>query len=56
MGVATESNDNIIKIDVTKISKHTQNVIAAATLDLINGILVQPGGRESLDNFEKGVR
>lgn len=50
--------ENTVHIDVNSIPKHTQEVLAAATLDLIHGILAQPGGRETLDNkiAEMGLR
>lgn len=50
--------DNTVHIDVNSIPKHTQEVLAAATLDLIHGILAQPGGREAMDRkiAELGLR
>ena len=50
--------ENTVHIDVNSIPNHTQEVLAAATLDLIHGILAQPGGREALDNkiAEMGLR
>jgi len=38
-----------IKIDTSLIPEHVRMHLAAATLDLIHGILRQPGGREALD-------
>lgn len=41
--------ESVVHIDVKSIPKHTQDILAAATLDLIHGILSQPGGREAID-------
>lgn len=38
-----------IKIDTSTIPGEVREDLAAATLDLIYGILQQPGGREALD-------
>lgn len=38
-----------IHINVAEIPDHARDDLAAATLDLIRGILRQPGGRERLD-------
>ena len=38
-----------IKIDTSAISGEARDDLAAATLNLIYGILQQPGGREALD-------
>lgn len=45
-------NTNEIHIDVSKIPKRVQENLAAATLDLINGILAREGGRELLEQKE----
>ena len=41
--------ENTIHIDVNSIPKYKREALAAATFDLIRGILSQPGGREALD-------
>lgn len=38
-----------VHINVAEIPDHTRDKLAAATLDLIRGILRQSGGRERLD-------
>lgn len=38
-----------IQIDTSAIPAEVMNRLAAATLDLVKGILQQPGGREALD-------
>ena len=38
-----------IEIDTSAIPNEVWDDLAAATLNLINGILQQPGGREALD-------
>lgn len=38
-----------IKIDTSTIPDEVRDDLAAATLNLIHGILQQPGGREALD-------
>lgn len=38
-----------IQIDTAAIPAEVMNRLAAATLDLVKGILQQPGGREALD-------
>ena len=38
-----------IRIDTSKIPNEVRDRLAEATMDLILGILRQPGGRESLD-------
>lgn len=38
-----------IHINVDDIPYHVRDELAAATLDMVRGILVQPGGREMLD-------
>ena len=38
-----------VHINVAEIPDHARDVLAAATLDLIRGILRQPGGRAVLD-------
>lgn len=42
-------NPDHIHVDVTLIPDYVWDDLAAATLDLIRGILRQPGGREMLD-------
>lgn len=44
-GVLTDA----IQIDTAAIPAEVMNRLAAATLDLVKGILQQPGGREALD-------
>lgn len=41
--------ENVVNIDVSLIPKHTQEVLACATMDLIRDILAQPGGREAIE-------
>lgn len=38
-----------IHINVDEIPDHVRDELAAATLDMVRGISVQPGGREMLD-------
>lgn len=38
-----------IHINVAEIPDHVRDGLAAAALDLVRGILRQPGGREALD-------
>lgn len=38
-----------IHINVDEIPDHVRDRLAASTLDLVRGILRQPGGREALD-------
>lgn len=38
-----------IHVNVTDIPNHVRDDLAAATLDLVRGILRQPGGRERMD-------
>lgn len=45
LGELTDS----IHINVDEIPDHVRDELAAATLDMVRGILVQPGGREMLD-------
>lgn len=40
---------NEVHINTAEIPDHVQDNLAAATLDLIYGILRRPGGREALD-------
>lgn len=51
-------SENSVHINIAQIPKHTQEVLAAATLDLIHNILAQPGGREAMDSkiAELGLR
>ena len=43
-----------VHINVAEIPDHVRDDLAAATLDLIRGILRQPGGREALDAITMG--
>lgn len=45
-----------VHINVAEIPDHTRDDLAAATLDLIRGILRQPGGREALDERIKAKK
>lgn len=47
---------NCIHIDMSQMSQYQQESLAAATLDLLNGILAQPGGRELLDRKKAELR
>lgn len=38
-----------IHINVDEIPDHVRDALAASTLELVRGILRQPGGREALD-------
>lgn len=49
MASRQETSTSDIHIDVSLIPKSVQENLASATLDLIHGILGQPGGREALD-------
>ncbi len=40
---------NTIHIDTTLIPNHVRDQLAAATMDMVLGILRKPGGRELLD-------
>lgn len=44
-----DAGEGPITIDTTAIPAHVREDLAAATLELIRGILRQPGGRERLD-------
>lgn len=44
-----ECDPSELHIDVSLIPDHTRDVLAAATLEMVRGILKQPGGREMLD-------
>lgn len=44
-----DKNKNEVKIDVSRIPSHAQEHLARATLEFIERILSQPGGREALD-------
>lgn len=52
LGQLTEA----VHINVTEIPDHTRDDLAAATLDLIRGILRQPGGRAALDERIKAKK
>lgn len=45
-----------IHIDVSAIPDYVRDDLAAATLDLIHGILRQPGGREALEARKRAKR
>lgn len=45
-----------VHINVAEIPAHTRDNLAAATLELIRGILRQPGGREALDERIKAKK
>lgn len=45
-----------VHINVAEIPDHARDVLAAATLDLIRGILRQPGGRAALDERIKAKK
>lgn len=45
-----------VHINVAEIPDHVRDDLAAATLDLIRGILRQPGSREALDQRIKAKK
>lgn len=45
-----------VHINVAEIPDHARDDLAAATLDLIRGILRQPGGRAALDERIKAKK
>lgn len=45
----TNQDKQKICIDVSSIPPHMQSSLAAATMDMIKGVLDQPDGREKLD-------
>lgn len=45
-----------VHINVAEIPDHVRDSLAAATLELIRGILRQPGGREALDERIKAKK
>ncbi len=47
---------NCVHIDVSQISRYQREVLAAATMDFINRILAQPGGRELLEKKKAELR
>ena len=55
-GQAMHDSQSAIHIDTASIPAHVRDDLAAATLDLIHGILRQPGGREALEARKRAKR
>ena len=49
-------DESRIHMDLNSMSQYQRESLAAATLDLINGILAQPGGRALLDRKKEEIR